>query len=64
ANTAQEILQLAEQAKMPLATYVADLAREKVQNTLNNNSIAADTVIAARDGRIVGRSTPEAPLTT
>ncbi len=64
ANTAQEILQLAEQAKMPLATYVADLAREKVQNTLNNNSIAADTVIAARDGRIVGRSTSEAPLTT
>jgi cobalt-precorrin-5B (C1)-methyltransferase len=58
ANTAQEILGLAEQAKVPLADYVADLARQQALKVLADASasIDADSVIVARDGHIAGRS--------
>ncbi len=55
-KTAQEILDLAEKAKIPLANHVAVLAREQVCMILENQGIDAATLIAARDGRIVGRA--------
>jgi cobalt-precorrin-5B (C1)-methyltransferase len=56
ANTAQEILEMAERAKIPLADHVAECARQQVIKTLDNTSIGADVIVAARDGRIVGRA--------
>jgi cobalt-precorrin-5B (C1)-methyltransferase len=56
ANTAQEILEMAEQAKIPLADHVAELARQQAGKTLDNAGIDADVIIVARDGRIVGRT--------
>ena len=54
ANTAQEILELAERSNISIADYVAKLALEQVHKVLGASTIAADVVIAARDGRIVG----------
>jgi cobalt-precorrin-5B (C1)-methyltransferase len=56
ANTALEILEMAERAKIPLADHAAECARQQVTKTLNNAAIDADVIIAARDGRIVGRA--------
>jgi cobalt-precorrin-5B (C1)-methyltransferase len=56
ANTAQEVLELAEKAQIPLADCVARLAKEQARKTLGNNSIVLDIVIFARDGRPVGRA--------
>jgi cobalt-precorrin-5B (C1)-methyltransferase len=56
ANTAQEILDMADRAKIPLADHIAECARQQAQKTLANTSIDADVIIVARDGRIVGRA--------
>ncbi|MGO9543793.1 MAG: cobalt-precorrin-5B (C(1))-methyltransferase [Rhodomicrobium sp.] len=56
ANTAQEILELAAPAKIPLADYVARLAWQHAVKTLNNGSIHADVMVVARDGRVAGQS--------
>ncbi len=56
AKTAQEILELAGRAKLPLANHVAVLAREQVHRVLKNRGIDADTMIVARDGRVIGRA--------
>ena len=55
-KTAQEILELAERAKISLANHVAVLAREQVCRLLKNRGIVADTMIVSRDGRIIGRA--------
>ena len=54
ANTAQEILDLAERAKIPLAGHVAGLARLQAYKVLDKGGIGLDTVIVSRDGRIAG----------
>ena len=58
ANTAQEVLELAEQARIPLADHVAALARQHALDVLAgaSASIDADAVIVARDGHVAGRS--------
>ncbi len=56
AKTAQEILGLAERACIPLSDRVADFALREVGKVLNNRSIAADTIVVSRDGRIIGRA--------
>ncbi len=56
AKTAQEILELAERAKIPLANHAAMLALMQVRRVLDNRGIDADTMIVARDGRVIGRA--------
>ncbi|MGA9764145.1 MAG: cobalt-precorrin-5B (C(1))-methyltransferase [Rhodomicrobium sp.] len=56
AKTAQEILELAERDRIPLANYAAKLALEQVRRILGNCGIDADILIVARDGRIIGRA--------
>ncbi len=56
AKTAQEVLALAGQAKLPLADCVARLALQEVRKVLNNPGIEADILIVSRDGRIIGRA--------
>jgi cobalt-precorrin-5B (C1)-methyltransferase len=56
ANTAQEILEMAERASIPLADHVAECARQQAKKTLDNSGIDANVIIVARDGRIVGRA--------
>jgi cobalt-precorrin-5B (C1)-methyltransferase len=56
ANTAQEILEIAERVKIPLADHVAEFARQQAKKTLDNAPIDVDVIIAARDGQIVGRA--------
>jgi cobalt-precorrin-5B (C1)-methyltransferase len=58
ANTAQQILELAKQLRIPIADYVARLALEQVRKTLRSDAIAADVIVVARDGRIAGRAGP------
>jgi cobalt-precorrin-5B (C1)-methyltransferase len=56
ANTAQEILSLAQQAQIPLAAHIANRAREQVRKTLTGGDMDVDVVVVARDGRIVART--------
>ena len=55
-KTAAVILELAERANLPLADHVARFALLEARKVLNNPSIAADTLIVSRDGRIIGRA--------
>jgi cobalt-precorrin-5B (C1)-methyltransferase len=54
ANTAQEILGLAERCNIPLAGHVARLALQQTRKALGNDAIAAGVIAVSRDGRIVG----------
>ncbi len=56
ANTAQQILELAGRAEIPLANYVATLARDFARHTLNNPHVQVDTLVVARNGNIAGRA--------
>ncbi len=56
AKTAQEILDLAERDRIPLADRVAVLALQQVRRVLEDRGIDADTMVVARDGRIIGRA--------
>lgn len=56
AKTGQEILLLAEKAKLPLAAHTAMLAQQVVCNILVNRGIDADAIIVAKDGQIIARS--------
>lgn len=56
ANTAQHTLQIAQQANIPLARHVADLARAQAAKTLQREDIAVDTVVVARDGSVAACS--------
>jgi cobalt-precorrin-5B (C1)-methyltransferase len=58
ANTAQQILELATQARIPIADYVAKLALHQARQTLGSGTIAAEIIVVARDGRIAGRAGP------
>ena len=56
AKSAHEILLLAEEAKLPLANYAAELALKVVRGILHCRSIEADTMIVAKDGCVIGRA--------
>ncbi|MGA7328803.1 MAG: cobalt-precorrin-5B (C(1))-methyltransferase [Rhodomicrobium sp.] len=58
ANTAREILLLAEQNNVPLAAHVAHLAREQARKALNNNAISLDTVVVAPNGEVLAIGEP------
>ncbi len=54
ANTAQELLDMAEKAEIPLANHVAGLAKQTIDATLQGSSVLAEAIIVNRNGRIVG----------
>jgi cobalt-precorrin-5B (C1)-methyltransferase len=56
ANTAQEILQISDEAGVPLAHHVAQLARETARKTLQRDDISLNVVVVARDGAIVANT--------
>jgi cobalt-precorrin-5B (C1)-methyltransferase len=56
ANTANEVLQLADAAGLPLADAVARAARAEAQRVLGASGVAVDVLIVDRTGRIAGES--------
>ncbi len=56
ANTAQEILQISNEAGVPLPHHVAKLACECARKTLQRDKIALNVVVVARDGTIVANA--------
>ncbi|MDR3471451.1 MAG: cobalt-precorrin-5B (C(1))-methyltransferase [Devosia sp.] len=56
ANTANEVLKLAEAADLPLANAVAGAARAAAQRLLGASGVTADVLIVDRQGRIAGES--------
>lgn len=58
ANTAQQALELAAAAGVPLAAIVADRALSTVLKTLAGSGIAADITVFDRAGRLVAKSEP------
>jgi cobalt-precorrin-5B (C1)-methyltransferase len=56
ANTAMEILRLAEEAAAPLATKIADEAKSVAQRVLADAPVAFDVLVFDRQGRLAGRS--------
>jgi len=56
ANTAQQVLGLAEAAGLPLARRVADLAAGEARKVIEGAPIDLDVVAVARDGRLLARS--------
>lgn len=56
ANTALEVLQMAQQAHLPLGDHVARLARDAAGRIVAPARIAIDVVAVDRSGGIVGRS--------
>lgn len=55
ANTAQQVLDLARQAQIPLADHVATLARETALATLSGD-IIVEVIIFDRRGKLAGRA--------
>jgi cobalt-precorrin-5B (C1)-methyltransferase len=58
ANTALEVLQLAQAAALPLGDRVAERARQAAQQVLGDTPVAVDVVVIDRAGTIVGRAGP------
>ena len=56
ANTANEVLGLAQAAGLPLADAVARAASAEAQRLLGSSAVAADVLIVDRQGQIVGES--------
>jgi cobalt-precorrin-5B (C1)-methyltransferase len=56
ANTAQQILALAENAKIPLAALVAGRAKDTARKTLADANIELDVVVVSRQGEVVART--------
>ncbi len=59
ANTAQQILELAQSAHIDLAAAIAERARLAAAKTLAGSGIALDVVVFDRDGNLSGRSKTE-----
>jgi cobalt-precorrin-5B (C1)-methyltransferase len=59
ANTAQEILMLADSSGIPLAARVAARALERAQETLGTDAVLLDVIVVSRDGAVVGRAGPQ-----
>jgi cobalt-precorrin-5B (C1)-methyltransferase len=57
ANTALEILQIAERHGLPLAKVIADDARRVALDTLAGSGIAVDVLVVDRQGHVVARTT-------
>lgn len=60
ANTALEVLQMAQQAHLPLGDHVARLARDAAERIVAPARIGIDVVAVDRAGGIVGRSREKA----
>ena len=56
ANTANEVLTLAEAAGVPLADYIARQARQQAYQVLRHEQIRVEVLIVDRAGRLVGQS--------
>jgi cobalt-precorrin-5B (C1)-methyltransferase len=56
ANTALEVLQLCQQAGLPIGDLVAAGARRTAEQVLGDAPVAVDIVVIDRDGTIVGRA--------
>lgn len=56
ANTALEVLQIAQRAKLPLGQLVAEKAREAALAILSPAPVAVEVVVVDRAGIIVGRA--------
>jgi cobalt-precorrin-5B (C1)-methyltransferase len=56
ANTAMEVLALAEQQHLPLANLIATAAQAVAQQVLGDAPIALDVLVFDRQGRLAGRS--------
>lgn len=56
ANTAREVLDLAEMAGLPLAERIATLARQSAEAILNSAATTVDVMVVGDGGIIAGRS--------
>ena len=56
ANTALEVLQLAQAAGVPIADRIAGLARNMAVTRLGNEAISVDVLICDREGNLAGRA--------
>jgi len=56
ANTAMEVLTMAQKHGLPLAQYVAEKARTTALNTLRGAPIEVEVIVIDRNGGIVGRA--------
>ena len=56
ANTAAEVLQLAERAGVPLAALVADRARATAKETLGSAPVAVNILVVDRAGKILAET--------
>ena len=56
ANTALAVLQLCTEARIDIATYVANLAQRQALIILGKSEIALDIVLIARDGTLLAQS--------
>ncbi|CBS90631.1 cobalt-precorrin-5B (C(1))-methyltransferase [Azospirillum lipoferum] len=61
ANTAAQVLGMADAAGLPLADHVAELARRAAQDVLEDAPIAVEVLVTDRQGRIVGSAPSPAP---
>ncbi len=60
ANTARQVLHIANEAGLPLGNDIARQARTTALNVLRQAPILLDVVIFDREGQIVGRAGPDA----
>ena len=58
ANSALHVLELADQAALPLARVVAEAARRSAQRVLDGSSVDVDVVVVDRDGNIRAATSP------
>ena len=56
ANTAAQVLGMADAAGLPLADHVAELARRAAQDVLEDAPVAVEVLVTDRQGRIVGEA--------
>lgn len=56
ANTAAQVLGMADAAGLPLADHVAELARRAAQEVLEDAPVAVEVLVTDRQGRIVGEA--------
>ncbi len=56
ANTALEVLQMAQAAGLPIADRIAGLARDVAVSRLGNDAVTIDLLICDREGNLIGRS--------
>ncbi|MBY6263981.1 cobalt-precorrin-5B (C(1))-methyltransferase [Azospirillum sp. 412522] len=61
ANTAAQVLGMADAAGLPLADHVAELARRAAQDVLEDAPVAVEVLVTDRQGRIVGSAHSPSP---